>query len=134
MCWLVQDPDITGMRVALAEAHITLLPISSRGTWQAKVCVPLARLLNNTTAKGAPKQASRSSITGDSTSPASARMALYKLATLDRLRRLEDEDVCVRASVRKAPTSIGSIMPLGHPHRTELEQALNEDYGLGCRE
>jgi len=129
-----EDPDITGMRAALAEAHITLLPITSRGTWQAKVCVPLARQLNDMTAKGAPKQASRSEITGESTSPASAPMALYKLAALDLLRRLEDQDVCVRASVRKAVAAIKGLSPLGHPHRKELEQALNEGCSLGCRE
>jgi len=51
-------------------------------------------------------------------------MALYKLATLDLLQRLEDQDVCVRVSVRKAITAIKGILPSGHPHRKELEQAL----------
>ena len=122
---LVQDPEITGMRAALAEAHITLIPISSRSTWQAKVCVPLARLLNNTTNKGALRQASRSGITGDSTSPASARLALYKLAALDLLRRLQDQDMSVCDAVLKAVTTIKDIMPLGHPHRRELQEALD---------
>jgi len=122
---MAQDPQITGMRAALAEAHITLIPINSRSTWQAKVCVPLARLLNDRNNKGAPRQASRSGITGDATSPASARMALYKLAALDLSQRLQDQDMSVCDAVLKAVTAIMNIMPLGHPHRRELQEALH---------
>ena len=113
------------MRAALAEAHITLIPISSRSTWQAKVCVPLARLLNDRTNKGAPRQASRSGITGDANSPASARMALFKLAALDLLHRLQDQDKSVCDAVLKAVTAIKDIMPPGHSHRRELQEALH---------
>ena len=113
------------MRAALAEAHITLIPTSSRSTWQAKVCVPLARLLNERTNKGAPRQASRSGITGDATSPALARMALCKLAALDLSQRLQDQDMSVCDAVQKTATTIKDIMPLGHPHRRELQEALH---------
>jgi hypothetical protein len=103
-----------------------MIPISSRSTWQAKVCVPLARLLNNRTNKGAPRQASRSGITGDATSPASARMALYKLAALDLSQRLQDQDMSVCDAVLKAVTAfMDIIMPPGHPHRRELQEALH---------
>ena len=122
---LSQDPEITGMRAALAEAHFTLIPVSSRSTWQAKVCVPLARLLNDRTNKGAPRQATRSRITEDATSPASARMALYRLAALDLSQRLQDQDKSVCDAVLKAVTAVKDIMPPGHPHRRELQEALH---------
>ena len=112
------------MRAALAEAHITLIPISSRSTWQAKVCVPLARLLNDRTNKGAaPRQAARSGITGDATSPASAKMALYKLAALDLLQRLQDHDKSVCDAVLKAVTTIKDIMRVLVPDQSAIAKA-----------